>query len=317
MNKMERVIKTLAGEQTDHAPMGFWLHFPTDVIEQGVDAQVAAHLEYKEKTQTDILKIMNENEMRTTNKIQTIDDWKKITRLTKNSKLITDQVEILNRIVTENDGECFLLGTVHGLMASLSHSSGHSYSYSPELIKEHYARNPQAIKDAMAIIEENTHLVLEATLASGVQGIYYAALGGEKNVFNDDFFADVLEKPEIGLLNATKTTEKFSFLHMCKEQVELKRYKDYPSDVVNWAMHESHYSFNEAVEIFGDKTYLGGFDDRSGVLVDGSQSEIKEKLAEIQATFGSHKYIIGADCTLPTEIAFEKIAYINELLKQK
>lgn len=317
MKKIERVIRTLQGKEVDYAPMGFWLHFPKEIISQGVEAQIAAHLNYKDKTQTDILKIMNENEMRTTKKVESIEDWKQIPRLTKNSKLITDQKEILERIVEKNADECFLLGTIHGVMASLSHSSGHSYSYSPTLLKEHYARNPQVIKDAMAIIEENTRHVLEMTLETGVHGIYYAALGGEKDVFSDEFFADVLEQSEIKLLDDVKKTRKYSFLHMCKEQVELKRYKDYPSDVVNWAMHESQYTFAEAVQIFGDKTYLGGFDDRSGVLVDGTKEEIQTKLETIEGTFDQQKYIIGADCTLPTEISFEKIAFIHEQLSKK
>lgn len=73
-----------------------------------------------------------------------------------------------------------MLGTVHGLIASLSHASGHSYSVSPDLINDHYQRDPQAVMDGLKIIEENTQHILEMTMSSGVQGIYYAALGGEK-----------------------------------------------------------------------------------------------------------------------------------------
>lgn len=316
MNKMERVLKTLNGESVDHAPTGFWLHFQPEVISKGISSQVEAHMEYKEKTNVDILKIMNENEMRASNKIELMSDWANIEKLTSKSQLVINQKEIVERIVEENNNDCFLLGTIHGLMASLSHSSGHSYSVSPILMKEHYSRNPEVIKDAISIIEENTHCMLEATLSAGVQGIYYAALGGEESIFDNLFFEDVLQQAEIDLLRRTKENDKYSFLHMCKEQVELKRYKDYPSDVVNWAMHESKYSFSEAVEIFGDKTYLGGFDDRSGVLVDGDEESILAELKRIDNMFLGRKHIIGADCTLPTEIALDKINYVNYLLSK-
>ncbi|MEG0679146.1 MAG: uroporphyrinogen decarboxylase family protein [Carnobacterium sp.] len=316
MNKIDRVVNTIRGSQVDHIPMGFWLHFPKEVILGGVDAQVNAHIEFKNKTKTDILKIMNENEMRSNDKIENIWDWKKIRKLNKNSDLIVNQREILKRVVEENDGDCFLLGTVHGLMASLSHSSGHSYTSSPQLIKDHYKREPQMVLDAVSIIEENTQMMLEETLNSGVNGIYYAALGGEKDKLTDEEFEAILKPGEIRLLSQAKNKKDNAvFLHMCKEKVALKRYQDYPCDVVNWAMHESNYSFDECKTIFGDKVFLGGFDDRSGVLVDGDASSVRKELLRIEEMFGDNRYIVGADCTLPTEIDFARIRMVHDILE--
>ncbi|OJG76584.1 hypothetical protein RV10_GL003638 [Enterococcus pallens] len=297
--------------------MGFWLHFPKDIISKGVEAQVAAHLDFKDKTQTDILKIMNENEMRGNHKIEQLHEWKNIPKLSKTSKLITDQADILQRIVEANQEDCYLLGTVHGLIASLSHASGHSYSVSPALINDHYQRDPEAVMDGLKIIEENTQHVLEMTMNSGVQGIYYAALGGEKHKFNETFIQELLKPAESGLLKHAEERETISiFLHICKEDTILRNYQDYPCDVVNWAMHESSYSFDEARQIFGNKVYLGGFDDRSGALVDGSEQEIQEKLNKIHQEFKGNRYIIGADCTLPTDIPLAKLRHIHEYLQQ-
>lgn len=316
MKKIKRVNCVLKGEIPDQAPMGFWLHFPKDVISKGVEAQVAAHLSFKDQTQTDILKIMNENEMRSNQKIEQLHEWKNITRLSKDSKLVTDQADILKRIVEANAEDCYLLGTVHGLIASLSHASGHSYSVSPTLINDHYQRNPEAVMDGLKIIEENTQKVLEMTMSSGVQGIYYAALGGEKNKFVDTFIQETLKPAERNLLKQAEEKKDIStFLHICKEETVLENYQDYPCDAINWAMHESSYSFEDAYRIFGNKVYLGGFDDRSGVLVDGTEQEIQEKLNRIQQEFHGHRYIIGADCTLPTDIPLSKLCYIHDFLK--
>ncbi|MEO1770758.1 uroporphyrinogen decarboxylase family protein [Candidatus Enterococcus ferrettii] len=317
MKKIERVNCVLKGEVPDQPPMGFWLHFPKDTISKGVEAQVAAHLEFKEKTQTDILKIMNENEMRSNHKIEQLHEWKNIPKLSRDSKLITDQADILQRIVEANQENCYLLGTVHGVIASLSHASGHSYSVSPPLINDHYQRNPKAVMEGLKIIEENTQYVLEMTMNSGVQGIYYAALGGEKDKFSDTFIQELLRPTECGLLKQVEKREEIStFLHICKEETVLENYRDYPCDVVNWAMHESSYSFSEARQIFGNKVYLGGFDDRSGVLVDGNEQEIQEKLNDIYQEFKGSRYIIGADCTLPTDIPLTKLSDIHDYLKQ-
>lgn len=316
MKKIERVNSVLRGEIPDQPPMGFWLHFPKDIISKGVEAQVAAHLSFKDETQTDILKIMNENEMRSNQKIEQLHEWKNIAKISKNSKLITDQADILQRIVEANAEDCYLLGTVHGLVASLSHASGHSYSVSPTLINDHYQRDPNAVMDGLKIIEENTQQVLEMTMSSGVQGVYYAALGGEKNKFSESFIHQSLRPAEQALLKQAEEKKDFStFLHICKEATVLANYQDYPCDVINWAMHESPYSFGEAYEVFGNKAYLGGFDDRSGVLVEGNEAEIQVELSRIQQEFNGHRYIIGADCTLPTDIPLSKLRQIHEYLK--
>lgn len=317
MKKIERVNCVLKGEIPDRAPMGFWLHFPQDIISKGVEAQVAAHLSFKDETQTDILKIMNENEMRSSQKIEHLHEWKNITKISKGSKLVTNQADILHRIVEANEEDCYLLGTVHGLIASLSHASGHSYSVSPTLINEHYQRDPSSVMDGLKIIEENTQHVLEMTMNSGVQGIYYAALGGEKNKFSDTFINELLQPAEHSLLKVTEEKPEFStFLHICKEETVLENYQDYPCDVINWAMHESTYSFEEARKIFGNKVYLGGFDDRSGVLVEGDEEAIRGELSRIQQEFNGNRYIVGADCTLPTDIPLSKLHQIHDYLNQ-
>lgn len=223
----------------------------------------------------------------------------------------------MERIVFENKGDRYLLATIHGLLASLSHSSGYSYSVSPEIIREHYSRDKSVIKDAIKQIHENTQYMVDIALSSGVDGIYYAALGGESDKLTDDEFYDILYEPEISLLEQVKGNKDI-FLHMCKEKVNLNRYKDYPTDVINWAMHESEYTLEEAKKIFNDKIILGGFDDRSGVLVDGTTNEIIKVLNKIVSNFNDTPFIIGADCTLPTEFDLEKINVIKtELSKEK
>lgn len=122
---------------------------------------------------------------------------------------------------------------------------------------------------------------------------------------------------EQSLLKQAEKKEDFStFLHICKEETVLENYKDYPFDVINWAMHESNYSVDEAYQIFGNKVYLGGFDDRSGVLVEGDEKEIQTELTRIQQEFNGKRYIIGADCTLPTDISLAKLRQIHGFLKQ-
>jgi uroporphyrinogen decarboxylase len=57
--------------------------------------------------------------------------------------------------------------------------------------------------------------------------------------------------------------------------------------------------------LFG-RPVLGGLDNR-GVILDGSPAEIEAAVHDIIDTVGPKNLIIGADCTLPTEIDRENI----------
>ena len=57
-----------------------------------------------------------------------------------------------------------------------------------------------------------------------------------------------------------------------------------------------------------DRVVLGGLDDRAGVLVDGSLEDIEQQVHKILRENGTQRFILGADCTLPTDISLERIA---------
>lgn len=59
MTKRERIRNVLEGKPVDRTPVGFWLHFPEE-MHHGEKA-IEAHLDFMKATDTDILKIMNEN----------------------------------------------------------------------------------------------------------------------------------------------------------------------------------------------------------------------------------------------------------------
>ncbi len=91
------------------------------------------------------------------------------------------------------------------------------------------------------------------------------------------------------------------FVHICKPSVNLQAYVDYPGDVFNWASHANDLSLRDGYALF-QRPILGGFDDRSGVLVDGTYAEIAAEARSIAAMNADIPFLLGADCTLPTNL---------------
>ncbi|MEI3176297.1 MAG: uroporphyrinogen decarboxylase family protein [Lachnospiraceae bacterium] len=76
----------------------------------------------------------------------------------------------------------------------------------------------------------------------------------------------------------------------------------------NWGVFSDNPSLIEGRKIFGEnKVYLGGLDDHDGVLVDGTDEEIIAAVHEIMDTFGDKRWILGADCTLPTDVDLHRL----------
>lgn len=307
MNFKKYISGLLEGNVTNYIPSGFWIHFPQDILNQGIEVQARAHIDFAKKNELALTKVMNENEFRSKVKISSPQDWRNIKVLPKSHKLFQNQRLLLELVSEGLIDEHYLLGTVHGLVSSLSHSSGHSYSYSPQLMIEHANKNKEAFLDGIKATTENVLNMIEINNLSGVDGIFYAALGGERDIFSDEFFAEYFEPYDKIILNAIDNN-KTIFLHMCKNQVELKRFEDYPNHAVNWAVHENNkYHLQDGTKVFPNSIIFGGLDDRSGVLVEGTKEDIIREVHEIKRQMEGIPFILGSDCTLPDEIEYDRI----------
>jgi len=307
MTRRENVIAAVCGEKTEYIPSGFWLHFPHEAATG--EAAVQAHLDFFKESETDVMKVMNENVVPHDISIKKASDWKKLQHFTAKSKIIVDEIDMMKRIMdrTENPG-VFLL-TVHGVVASMWHARGGTDGYETgrQLLATHLREDPASFAYGAAIITETMEMLTAKALEAGVDGIYYAALGGEKTLFTDEEFNKYIKPCDVGILKAAEGRKGFNVLHMCKDHLALERYKDYPGDVVNWSTFEHNLSLEEGRKLFGNKAILGGFDDRSGLLVDGTEAQIAEYAKALVKRMGHTKFILGADCTLPTEINRERI----------
>lgn len=314
MKKYERVMNVLEGKENDYTPSGFWLHFPKENVDT-LDKNIKEHIKFLEETDIDLFKVMNENEFRSKEKIEDSKDWLRVPLYNEEHPLLKNQKELLTKLVEINNKNTVILGTVHGIVASLSHSSGISYTSSPEIMKKHFVEDKESIMQALNNIAESTINMARITAQSGVDGIYYAALGGERSKFTDEEFEKYIKPVEMRVFNEIRKMTKLLVLHVCKDNVELKRYQDYPFDVLNWGINETTYTLDDGFELFKDKVIMGGFDDRSGILVEANKEEIEAKTNEILNDMKGKKFILGADCTLPTEIEYSRIKWVVDASK--
>jgi len=297
MNKIERVRAVLAGDTPDRVPASFWFHFPGEQAHG--KAAVQAHLDYYRQANLDFLKIMNEHPYRVETEIKNPADWRKLKPAPLSSAFYQAQLDEIKMITDALGGECLTTTTIFNPFSSGNHCSG-------KLVTEHLKMDPDSVHIGLETIAESLAQFALACLDAGTDGIYFSAQGGEADRFDEDVFLNHIKPHDLTVLNAVKDQGELNILHICRDNIRLHLYSNYPGNVANWAATaQNNIPLSAGKKLF-DRTILGGMDNR-GVIVDGSQEAIEARVHAILAEFGEQNLILGADCTLPTEVDIERI----------
>ena len=309
MTKKERVLAAIRQRPVDYVPSGFSLHF--DPTLHGTPAEITAHLDFFEKTDTDIQKIMNENLVPDFGPVTQPEDWKTLNTFSRSAAFIQNQLEFTKKLLDNADPDAYHLGTLHGIVASSIHPIEHRYGYAAvrELQCEHLRCGEPYLYDAMKRIAEALCYLAEGYAKAGVDGIYFASLGGEARYFTDAEFEEYIAPLDTLIMQAGREAGLNVFLHCCKDGLVMERYHSYVpfSDVINWGVYENpKYSLECGRELFQNVTLMGGMSNlKGGLLHCGTPEQIAGEVRSILDTMGTCGFILGADCTLPPDTPYQ------------
>ena len=311
MTKFERILNASRGLEVDAIPTGFWFHFPEESFYG--DAAVEAHLALYKEIDTDIFKIMNENKYRNSIRPTTISDWDQWNPIKVRGSHYEDSLDTIKKVSDAIGDEVPLLFTIHGVYVSAFHgtfdSLSENYADVNNMISTHFREKPEIFRSAFQTVGETVlELSLEA-IKAGAHGIYYAALGAEKHRFPEGLYEEYIKPVELEILSEIQKHTDYLVLHICKDNVRMPIFKDYPSNFVNWAIYENDFTLEQGRELF-KKSLLGGFDDRSGLLTGTDLIAIEDETKKIIDSEKGKGLILGSDCTLPTEVDLENVRMV-------
>ena len=314
MNSRERVKAEISGQPVDWTPTMFTMHFPAGC--QSGEAAVQAHLDFFRQSQGDIGKVMNENLLRSDTTVNVPSDLgsERVNCATK--RAIENQVDLVKRIVDQTAGERMVLATIHGPMVSIHHMSGRKGFFVDNLDFYHTCKDedPEAMKDALKAATDTLCELAELCVGeAGADGIYFAALGAEQTLFTREEYDDIVRPFDYRVFDAAQHSGGFNLLHICKKNVDVKRFMDYPVEIFNWEMTGENASLEEALSMVPeDRTILGGFSNVEGPVISGTYADIEEETKRLLEQVKGRRWILGAGCTLPTGIDYNRLhAVVN------
>jgi uroporphyrinogen decarboxylase len=301
MNKREKVLSLLDKSQTPgYVPAAFFLHFPPD-CHRG-QAAIDKHLEYFRYTDTDLCKIQYEFPFPHRPEIQSPDDWAKMPSYGRT--FFQDQLDVVSGLVEAVKGEALVIQTLYSPFMSAGDTT------SDRMITEHLKAAPEKVKVGLEIITESILWFVSECIRLGLDGFYASTQGGESYRFADPaLFARYVKPYDLAVMEEIDRACPFNILHVCDYQGgydDLAPFLGYPGHVVNCPLKVGSQvmTAKEAAEMF-DRPYMGGLD-RHGMIVTGSQDEIVAMVEDVLED-APDRFILGADCTLPSDIDWDNI----------
>lgn len=301
INKREAVPRMLDHDtEQNYIPAGFFIHFDHD--SKWGDAAIEKHLEFFEKTGMDIVKIQYENVFPVLDEIQEPSDWKKMPLYGKD--FYARQLEVVEGLIKAMRNDAIVIVTIYSPFMCAGHTTTN------EMITEHLKKDPENVRAGLEIITESLTIFARECIKLGADGFLLCTQGAESDRFGDqEIFTKYIKPYDLALYNEIHDYCNFNILHICDyhgDYDDLEIFKDYPGHVVNCSqkLGAEIIPAEKFYEMF-DRPFMGGIDKR-GIITKGSNQEIEERVKEVLKN-APGKFMLGASCTLPSDIDWENI----------
>lgn len=325
MTKREWVTKAFNGEKVDKVPVGFWFHFlDNEVISDGmkdpslIEQNLEGHRKFRDEFDPDFVKLMSDGLFYrpdyTYPELKTSSDLAKVKALPRDHEWLNACVEHAKKVREIFGGDILIFYNVpspfHHILKQLTGTSG---------MKEYpkcLAEDPESFMKANDALLSDMLNLTERVLTEGLMDGIYFGLHND-NVFTDEQYNKYIAPSEIKILELANSIKPINIAHVCGYRGRINNfdvYKDYPAKVFNWSLHTTDLTIAEGKKFFTNCTcVIGGYDQSPGSLIHaGSKKDIQNFCIELIKENGQEGFVIGADCTIPSDTPIENLTWVKE-----
>ena len=324
MGKRELVFDAFDNQKTERVPVGFWFHFaPDELYDESsavIEKNIKGHQTFFDEFHPDFVKLMSDGYFTYPNpeiaNIRTAADLKKI-KAGYGKEWIRKQVKLVSRLVERFGKE---VATFYNVFAPATYLKWllekQNVSFGA-LVDE----DPAAVRDALNEIALDVGELARAVIKDGgADGIYLSVQNIQDSHLTKEGYLEYIARGELTVLKAANEQSDYNILHICGykgARNDLSIYTDYPAKIINWAVTVEGVSLEEGKKLFGGRAVIGGFaNTEEDLLYRGTEAEIKAYTRELLFRAGTTGIILGADCTVPSDISYEHLEWVREAAKE-
>jgi uroporphyrinogen decarboxylase len=301
MNRRERMFALINSQDAPEiVPAAFFMHF--DPSQHHGQPAIDRHLEFFQQTGMDLLKIQFELPLPQGLHMQRPADWARAPLYPP--EFFEPMLGVVAGLVKAARPLAPVVLTLYSPFMWLRHLDPQAE------LDRHFKEDPAATARGLAVMTENVLQLVRAAKRLGVDGFYASSQGGEAYRFTGtDIFEKYIKPSDLAVWDELQDCP-FNILHICDYEggySDLAPFLDYPGQVVNCSLKlgESSLSPRQAAALFG-RPFMGGLE-RKGVLASGTPDEVRQAARAVLAQ-APERFILAADCTVPSETAWANLA---------
>ena len=319
MNKRERVMAALRGQEVDAPPVGFWGHdFMREWTAEGL---AAAMLEQVRTYDYDYLKVNPRAtyyaeawgcRYRSANdpaKRPEVAHWvlrepadlESVRPVDSSAGPFGEQLEALRLIAEGLNGEVPFVQTVFSPLSVLGRMANDR-----ELIQRWMTEAPDALNAALAAVAETLAAYARACLEIGADGIFFPTTEwGAADACSAEQYETFGRQYDLRVLAAAEGAP-FNILHVCRPNNIMDALLDYPAAVVNWAVHDDgNATLADAMKRTG-MAMMGGVNEKE-TLMNGSVADVRAEVQEALRQTGGRRFLVAPGCSISPQTPPEHI----------
>lgn len=322
MNAYERLRAMVAGRPVDRPGVTAWRHFFLE--DRNVADNVKRHVAFQEQNSWDLIKVMangvhiqeqfgaditwsrHADEFPVTNRrfLNSPKAFRSLRPAGVESGALAREAEVARRLVDRYQGRVPVLATVFSpATCALELYCGWQNPWPFAELARDYGDDLEA---AMPALTETTARLVEAYVAAGVDGIFFASQVMNDTLLTPELYERFGTPWDLAALAPARGRTWFNMLHVHGQgHLFFDAAGRYPVEALNWEDLGSDVSLADAAARFPGKVLVGGID-RTGDFRETDRDALARRMAQrVKAAAGavpSGRLIIAPGCALDTAI---------------
>jgi uroporphyrinogen decarboxylase len=308
MASRERVRAAIAGQPVDRPPVSLWQHFPE---RDQTDADLtAATLDWQRRFDFDLVKFMPPGDYpiidwggvsvyegarggtRSTTRfpINSPGDWTMLRPLDVHAGFNGQVIDAVGRTRAALAPEVPFLHTIFSpLTVAMKLSNARAV--------EHSRSHPQALKAALEVITEVNRRSVEAAIAAGADGFFFASQCADETVMSVDAYREFGLTFDLTTLAAVPG-DAIVLLHLHGSHPMFDLQADYPVQIVNWHDRRAEPSLRDGRDRSG-RCVAGGINEQA--IAGNSPEAVAAEVADAITATSGRSLIVAPGCVIPID----------------
>ena len=328
MSKKQLVLDAFDSKPVSRVPVGFWFHFAKesefyDGLENPavIDTNIKGHLDFYSTFQPDFVKLMSDGYFGYPNAVianaKSASDLFAASPIGADHPWIREQAELAGRLNAAFGDEVATFYNVFSPATFFRFLVGGTGSDGEKILADFLLADEAAVRHALNVIAQDLADLSRAVISEGRStGVYLSVKNVQDRRISKETYRRAITPSEKKVLAAAHESSAYNILHICGyegSRNDLALYADYDVKAINWAVTVEGVSLKEGKKLFGGRTVIGGFGNtRHSLLYAGSKEDIEQYTKELLEDAGISGVIIGADCTVPSDIDLNRLSWVRD-----